>query len=238
MRSLVLAALAGLAVLLAFPGSGASRRRAGAGIGGRLARRARASAAVSGRDVAALAGRLAALSRAGLTPQAAWAALAAHPGPPGPPGTLPDAVAAAVSAGLPASAAVRSAARAPAGARGGGSEPLYWLSIALDVCERAGSPLAEVLDGFAASLRLEEAAAAERAAALAGPRATAAVLAALPLGGVLLGPAAGVNPAAALLGTPAGRACLAGGVLLWAAGLGWTRRLLAAAADPRDESSR
>ena len=66
--------------------------------------------------------------------------------------------------------------------------------------------------------------------ALAGPRATASVLAALPLAGIGLGALIGVNVPAVLLGTPLGWACTVGGGLLWAAGRGWSARLVRSAA--------
>jgi tight adherence protein B len=87
-----------------------------------------------------------------------------------------------------------------------------------------------VLERFADALRTQEEAAAERAAVLAGPRATAAVLGLLPLAGVGLGLLVGADPLATLVGTAAGRACLLAGGVLWGAGLWWTARMVASAA--------
>ena len=63
------------------------------------------------------------------------------------------------------------------------------------------------------------------AAALAGPRATWRLLAALPVAGLLLGSAIGVSPFGFLFGSVAGAGCLVGAVLLDAAGLAWTSRI-------------
>jgi tight adherence protein B len=67
------------------------------------------------------------------------------------------------------------------------------------------------------------------AAALAGPRASALVLALLPVLGIGLGTAMGAQPLALLTGTAAGSALLLAGVGLDALGLVWMRRLAAAA---------
>lgn len=66
----------------------------------------------------------------------------------------------------------------------------------------------------------------ELASQMAGPRATARVLAVLPLVGLVLGSGLGGSPVGWLLGTPAGLAVLAAGVLLEVAGLLWVRRLV------------
>jgi tight adherence protein B len=165
-------------------------------------------------DVAGLAERVAALTRAGLPPARVWDLLAATTGP----AQLVCAeVAAHLSAGGSTGAALRAVPGPPA---------LRWLSVAQDGAERAGAPLADVLDGFADALREEEQAAAERETALAGPRATATVLAALPLAGLGLGYLLGANPLGALLGTGPGRVCLVAGTGLWLTGRSWTRALI------------
>ena len=95
---------------------------------------------------------------------------------------------------------------------------------------RHGVVLADVVDG----LRADVAARRERAvrvdATLAGPRATAVILTALPALGVLLGSGFGADPLGVLLhGTPGGALSLAGAVFL-AAGLLWTDRIVSGAA--------
>lgn len=95
---------------------------------------------------------------------------------------------------------------------------------------RHGVVLADVVDG----LRTDVASRRERAvrvdATLAGPRATAVILTALPGFGVLLGSGFGANPLGVLLdGLLGGALCLAGAVFL-AAGLLWTDRIAGGAA--------
>jgi tight adherence protein B len=90
---------------------------------------------------------------------------------------------------------------------------------------RHGLPLAELLDAvrrdIAASARF-----AERAnASMSGPRASAAVLAALPGVGVLLGEAIGARPLHVLSGTSAGQLLLVLGAALILAGVAWSARL-------------
>jgi len=54
---------------------------------------------------------------------------------------------------------------------------------------------------------------------------TAALLAALPLFGLLLGAGLGADPLRVLLHTPGGLSCLALGALLECAGIAWTGRI-------------
>ncbi|MFB7673820.1 type II secretion system F family protein [Kitasatospora purpeofusca] len=100
-----------------------------------------------------------------------------------------------------------------------------------EVASTGGSGLAAGLDGVAEALRVERALAEEIAAELAAPRTTIAVLAALPLAGLLLGAALGARPLEVLLHTPAGLASLAVGAALEGLGLVWTARIVGAAAD-------
>ena len=67
------------------------------------------------------------------------------------------------------------------------------------------------------------------AAALAGPRSSGALLAGLPVLGVVLGVAMGARPLHVLFDTGAGRLLLCAGVLLDAAGVAWTTRLISSA---------
>ncbi len=168
-------------------------------------------------DVAELAERLAALTRAGLAMTSAWSALSRVPGQNR---ATAAAVAAQVSAGADIGSAVRSAP---------GPASLRWLATACQVAERAGAPLATVLDGFVRGLRSDQQAAADRDAALAGPRATGAVLSALPIAGMGLGLLLGANPLITLLSTTAGRAVLIVGSAFWIAGKCWISRLIARA---------
>lgn len=112
-------------------------------------------------------------------------------------------------------------------------ELLRGLAACWRVCSGTGSSLALAVD------RLAEAHAAEQAqrltveAELAGPRATAVLLALLPVAGIALAAGLGADPLRLLLRTPVGMACLVGGLGLDATGLWWTARLVAAARRPR-----
>ncbi|MFF0411625.1 type II secretion system F family protein [Kitasatospora sp. NPDC004745] len=97
------------------------------------------------------------------------------------------------------------------------------------VASDGGSQLAAALDRVAEALRGEQALAEEVAGELAGPRATIAVLAALPAAGLLLGAALGARPVDVLLHTPAGLGCLAAGAVLEGLGVLWTARIVRAA---------
>ncbi len=168
--------------------------------------------------VAVLARRVAGLSRAGLALPRVWPVLAEHdriaPG-------LCARVATTVAMGGTTAEGLRLAAP--------GAGPVAWLALACAVAERAGAPMAEVLDGVAAVIRADEEAERQRNSALAGPRATAALLSWLPLAGVGLGLLTGVDAIGVLVTTAPGRGCLAAGLTLWGGGWWWMRRLLRAA---------
>lgn len=152
--------------------------------------------------------------------------------------------AAAVACG-PAASALRSAASAaslggdvpaalagPAGGPEASAVPelLRGLGACWTVCSTTGSGLAAAVDRLAEAQR---AAAAQRRAVaveLAGPRATARLLALLPVVGLLMAAGLGAAPLQFLLWTPAGRLCLVLGLLLEVAGLRWTARLASRAA--------
>jgi tight adherence protein B len=178
--------------------------------------RRQARAVGAGPDVVGLAERVAALSRAGLPWPKVWQVLAEAPGPARP---ICAGVATQVAAGGSAAEGLR-------GAGGPASVQVRWLAVACDVTERAGAPVSDVLERFAGAVRADAAAAAEREAALAGARATAAVLSWLPLGGVTLGLLIGADPIVTLLGTGPGRICLVTGATLWMLGRWWTSVLI------------
>ena len=71
--------------------------------------------------------------------------------------------------------------------------------------------------------------AAEVDARLAGPRATATVLAGLPVLGLLLGQAIGADPMRVLAGTAVGQTLLVVGTGLACAGVLWSARIVSAA---------
>lgn len=114
-----------------------------------------------------------------------------------------------------------------------GAEGLRLLVACWRIGAERGGTFATVLDGLAAALRDEEAQRQEVAVHLAGPRATARLLALLPALGLAMAAALGADPLVFLFGTFPGLACLAAGIGLDLAGLWWTRRLAKGAESPR-----
>ncbi|MEA3550039.1 hypothetical protein [Pseudarthrobacter sp. C1] len=137
---------------------------------------------------------------------------------------------AAAAGGTPVSDAIRRSLPSAFPRRDRESRIWAELAACFDVAEASGCPLADVLTRFAAQLEAEDDADAARQTALAGPKATVSLLTWLPLLGLGLGMALGVDPLAILLGTPWGLAALAAGIGLTAAGRLWSARLVAAAA--------
>ncbi|MFE3650453.1 type II secretion system F family protein [Streptomyces sp. NPDC059152] len=188
-------------------------------LAGRARRRAadRRAAAVAG-FCGAVAGEL----RAGRQPDRALVAA----GVPGLAEAGP-AVLAAARYGGDVPGALRVAARQP------GAEGLAGAAACWQVAVEGGAGLARGLERIAAGLVAQREQREELRAQLAGPRATASVLALLPVGGLLMGGALGADPLGVLLHTPAGWGCLAvGGVLEWG-GVVWTARIVADAAAVR-----
>lgn len=106
---------------------------------------------------------------------------------------------------------------------------LRGLAACWSVCSVAGSGLAAGVDRLAEGLRAAEAQRVRLDAELAGPRATAVLLAGLPVAGLLMAAALGADPLHVLLHTPLGVTCLVAGLTLDVLGLLWTRRMVAAA---------
>jgi tight adherence protein B len=94
-----------------------------------------------------------------------------------------------------------------------------------------GGMLAAVIEGLAEALRDQQSHREEIALQLAGPRATARLLAGLPVLGLGLAAALGARPLTFLFGTLPGALCLVLGIGLDALGLWWTARLATAAED-------
>jgi tight adherence protein B len=92
-----------------------------------------------------------------------------------------------------------------------------------------GGMLASVIEGLAEALRDEQSHREEIALQLAGPRATARLLAALPLLGLAMAAALGARPLTFLFTTLPGALCLGLGTTLDAVGLWWTARLATSA---------
>lgn len=177
-----------------------------------LARRSAQRRAETVRErVTDLLGALAAELRAGSPPRTALATVCT--------GAAPAVAEAARRSGGSPVPALAAAAHEP------GADALADLAVAWQVVEATGAGLAAAVEALATTARADSAAHRELVAGLAGPRATAALLAGLPTAGVLLGTALGADPVAFLLATATGRACLLGGVLLVAAGTVWTERI-------------
>ncbi|GAA2791611.1 type II secretion system F family protein [Saccharopolyspora taberi] len=111
-------------------------------------------------------------------------------------------------------------------------EPLGRMARAWALAERHGVALADLLEAVRRDLEHRGAFVRDLEAKMAGPRATAAMLAGLPALGLLLGQAVGAAPLAFLTGHLAGQVLLATGVALLCAGMLWTLRLTEGAVPP------
>ncbi|PYC77466.1 hypothetical protein C7C46_18650 [Streptomyces tateyamensis] len=200
-------------VLLAYPSARWRARR-------RFVRQERARGAAVIELCAALAGEL----RSGATPEQA---LEVVTGPGRPVADLakrlgPEAMARLTAGryGADVPAALRWLATQPGG--GGASA----IAACWQVTTDSGTGLAGSLDQVAEALRADRALQEEIQSELTGPRTTAVMLAALPIGGLALGSLLGAEPERILLRTPLGIGCLIAGALLEAAGLLWTSRIV------------
>jgi len=121
----------------------------------------------------------------------------------------------------------------PAVLRSAGPAPLRgWLGRLADawsLAERYGIPLADLLDAVRSDTEHRVRFAADVQARLAGPRATAAVLAGLPLLGLALGQAVGASPLHVLCETVVGQVLLVIGTAVACAGVQWSARLVSGA---------
>ncbi|GAA1686740.1 type II secretion system F family protein [Microcella alkalica] len=165
--------------------------------------------------------RLSVLIGAGIAPISAWRHVAAAARPADP---ALAAVVRALDAGEPLGVALASVAREHgAGWRG--------LAAAWSVAAVSGAPLAPALAAFADAVRDRSAAQRDIAVALAGPRATARIVLALPLVAIGLALLAGSDLAASLC-HPIGMASVIAGLALGVLARGWMRRMLRAAEPP------
>ncbi len=112
------------------------------------------------------------------------------------------------------------------------AEPLGRMARAWSLAERHGVALADLLDAVRRDVEHGAAFVRDVEAKMAGPRATAAVLAALPVLGVVLGEAAGAAPLRVFRDGWGGQALLLVGVGLLCAGVAWTGRLTRTAVGP------
>lgn len=127
--------------------------------------------------------------------------------------------------------AISVAGDVPTGLRADAAEHDLAVLIALaavwQVSAGAGAGLSDAAYRLGAAALQRERLRRDLAAQMAGPKATARVLALLPLVGLLLGSGLGGSPVAWLLGTPVGWVLLAFGIALEVVGLLWVRRLVA-----------
>ncbi|WP_434600469.1 type II secretion system F family protein [Streptomyces sp. A5-4] len=167
-------------------------------------------------EVIALCGAVAGELRAGRQPgQALFAA-----GGTGGLGAAEAEVMAAARFGGDVPEALRRASREP------GAEGLVGIAACWRVAVDGGAGLAAGLDRLESALRAERDQRADLRAQLAGAWATVALLALLPVAGLLIGSALGAQPLRVLLHTPAGLGCLLLGGLLEGAGLWWAGRIV------------
>jgi tight adherence protein B len=103
------------------------------------------------------------------------------------------------------------------------------LALAWALADRYGIPLAELLDAIRGDTEHRARFNTEVQARLAGPRATAMMLAGLPLLGLALGQALGAAPGRVLCQTPVGQVLLVIGTGLACAGVQWSARLVSGA---------
>ncbi len=125
----------------------------------------------------------------------------------------------AADLGADVPAVLRELARRP------GGEPLTAVAAGWEVAVRSGAGLATVLDRIASSLRDDQDIRREVTASLSSPRATARMLAVLPVFGLGLGTSIGADPVGVLVASLPGALCLASGSALAIIGLFWVERI-------------
>lgn len=113
-----------------------------------------------------------------------------------------------------------------------GAADLRWVAGAWQVAHQSGHGLAAALERTSAGLRARRRTRRLVDSELASARATARLVACLPLAVLLMGSGAGSDPWDFLLGTPVGWMCGVAGVGLLALGLWWIERLADQAAAP------
>jgi tight adherence protein B len=133
-----------------------------------------------------------------------------------------------------AGASLARAVRAPDSGPSRPEDPVLGVALeriaaAVRLSGRTGCSLAAVAAAVEDDLRARHRHRLELRAATAAPRASASLLAGLPLVGLAMGSGVGADPWGVLTGTNAGQVLLVVGVALEAAGLTWSRRLVARA---------
>lgn len=106
-----------------------------------------------------------------------------------------------------------------------GAESLSELAAAWEVSERSGAPMARVLDRLGDGIRADREVQREILIGLGPARATARLMAVLPLFGLGMGVSMGADPVGVILHTIPGAVCLAAGTALACAGVAWVDRI-------------
>jgi tight adherence protein B len=184
--------------------------------------RANSEATAAAQQLAAAISRITEELRSGSSPATALAGVGAD-GPHAQAVLAPAAAAARLGDGVP------SALRRAAATRPGTAADVERIARAWSLAERHGIPLAALLGQAHEDIRWRVRFAAGVHAQLAGPRATAIVLTALPVLGIALGQLVGADPVGVLRGGVIGQVLLVAGVLLAAAGHTWAERILRSA---------
>ncbi|WP_448611369.1 type II secretion system F family protein [Geodermatophilus sp. URMC 60] len=126
--------------------------------------------------------------------------------------------------------AVRSPGDGGAGPEGELGRALGRVAAAARLSARTGCSLAAVVGAVEDDLRARSRQRLELRSATAGSRASAALLAGLPVLGLVMGGGVGADPWRVLTTTPTGQTLLVAGVGLEVAGLAWSARLVSRAA--------
>jgi tight adherence protein B len=214
----VLGALAGL--LLTGPGGGLAGALVALVVQRRRVRhRAALAATATSGQLADAVSRITEELRAGSHPAAALGGVRAD-------GPLARAVLAPAAAAARLGDGVAAALRRHADDRPETAADVERIAVAWSLAERHGIPLAELLGRAHEEIRWRVRFGGTVRAQLAGPRATASVLTALPLLGLGLGQLVGADPIGVLRGGVAGQLLLVVGVGLAAAGAAWSEHIL------------
>ena len=158
------------------------------------------------KEVAALAATLATELRSGQQPEAAWSHVLGRPTDDLPGIALPDADVLLV---------LTRWARQP------GWGGLRAVAVCWELADTSGTGLGDALDRISDTMRHEHDVALEVHGQLATTRATAVLLATLPLLALLMASLLGADLVGVLLGTWIGLSCLAAGILLTTVGCWW-----------------
>jgi tight adherence protein B len=111
-----------------------------------------------------------------------------------------------------------------------GARELGQIAAAWEVATRTGGGLADAMTRAAESVRADRTTARIVGSELASARATARLVAILPVAALLMGTSEDAQPIAFLLTQPLGLGCLAGGLAFGLAGLWWIESIAAGVA--------